>query len=186
MNIYGKKVLLRAMEIEDSEFIQNMFNNPEIEGLVTGWSFPLSLYSQRKWYENHHSSCEYRFIIQTINDGRSIGVATLTDIDWKNRNAFHGMKISATSDRGNGYGTDTVMAIMRYAFDELGLNRLDGSWFPDNIPSKNMYLRCGWKEEGIRRKHVYKNGKYKDVVISGILAEEYYTMIRTDDYWQRK
>ena len=28
------------------------------------------------------------------------------------------------------------MAMMRYAFDELGLNRLDGSWFDNNEPSK--------------------------------------------------
>lgn len=53
-------------------------------------------------------------------------MATLRDIDWKNRKAHHGMKLANKERRGKGIGTDTVMAIMRYAFDELGLNRLDG------------------------------------------------------------
>lgn len=34
MNIYGKKVVLRAMERSDCEFVREMFNDPEIEKLV--------------------------------------------------------------------------------------------------------------------------------------------------------
>ena len=41
MNIYGKFVVLRAMEMEDCELVINMFNDPEIESLVVGWAFPL-------------------------------------------------------------------------------------------------------------------------------------------------
>ena len=65
MNIYGKKVILRAMEIEDCELVREMFNDPEIEDLVVGWSFPLSKYSQKKWYEEHYNDKNFRFIIET-------------------------------------------------------------------------------------------------------------------------
>ena len=78
------------------------------------------------------------------------------DIDWKNRRADHGIKISSHSNRAKGIGTDAVMAIMRYAFDELGLNRLDTSRFDTNEPSMKLYPKCGWKEEGVRREYVYK------------------------------
>lgn len=182
MNIYGKKVILRAMEIEDCEFVREMFNDPEIENLVVGWAFPLSKYSQVKWYENNHNNQNFRFIIETKENER-IGVATLLDIDWKNRMAQHGIKLAKKDMRGKGYGKDTVMAIMRYAFDELGLNRLNGSWFMENIPSKTMYMKCGWKEEGIRRNYIYKNGEYRDLVETGILASEYYELIKDNNYW---
>ena len=66
MNIHGKKVVLRAMELEDCELVREMFNDPEIEDLVVGWAFPLSSYSQKKWFENNYNSDNFRFIF-TIN-----------------------------------------------------------------------------------------------------------------------
>lgn len=42
MNIVGKLVTLRAMERSDCEMVKEMFNDPEIENLVVGWSFPVS------------------------------------------------------------------------------------------------------------------------------------------------
>lgn len=182
MNIYGKKVVLRAMEKSDCELVRGMFNDPEIENLVVGWAFPLSEYAQEKWYEQHYNDRDFRFIIETQEDG-AVGVATLLDIDWKNRMAEHGIKLAKDISRGKGIGTDAVMAIMRYAFDELGLNRLNGSWFKDNIASKNMYMKCGWKEEGIRRKFIYKHGKYRDLVETGVLAEDYYKLVKENKYW---
>ncbi len=185
MNIYGKKVMLRAAELDDAEMIRDMFNDPEIENLVGGWAFPISSYAQRKWMETHYNDNDYRFVIETKEDG-AVGIATLTDIDWKNRVAFHGIKLAKRENRSKGIGTDAVMAIMRYAFDELQLHRLDGAWFSSNIPSKNMYMKCGWKEEGVRREYIYKRGEYRDLVLSGILAKDYYELISKTDYWNKQ
>ena len=143
MNIYGKKVMLRAMEKEDCEMIKDMFNNPELENLVVGWAFPVSSYAQEQWFQAHYDDKNsFRFIIETKENG-AVGIASLTDIDWKNRRATHGIKLANIKNREKGIGVDTVMAIMRYAFDELGLNRLDGSWFDSNVASKGLYKKCG-------------------------------------------
>ena len=78
MNIKGKKVTLRQMSLADMEMICDMFNDPELEDLVVGWSFPLSLEQQKKWYENHiNDNTNFRFVIETDADG-AIGIATLT------------------------------------------------------------------------------------------------------------
>ena len=69
MNIYGKKVVLRAMELNDCNMIKDMFNSPEMENLVVGWAFPLSLYAQEKWFENHYGDDDYRFVIESKEDG---------------------------------------------------------------------------------------------------------------------
>ena len=183
MNIYGKKVVLRAAEMSDSEMIRGMFNDPEIESKVVGWAFPVSSMGQDNWLKNHYGDTNsFRFVIETEEDG-PVGIATFLDIDWKNRRAEHGMKLANIQNRSKGIGTDTVMAIMRYAFDELGMHRLDGSWFADNLASKHMYMKCGWKEEGVRRDYVYKNGQWKDLIITGILAEDYYKLIEENHYW---
>lgn len=184
MNIYGKKVILRAIEKDDCEMIKYMFNEPEIENLVVGWAFPVSSYAQEQWLSKHYNDqSNFRFVIETKADG-PVGIATLTNIDWKNRKATHGIKIDARENRTKGIGTDTVMAIMRYAFDELGLHRLDGSWFDFNEASKRVYTKCGWKEEGVRREYIYKKGKFRDLTIVGILESEYRELIDRTQYWK--
>lgn len=183
MNIAGRMVTLRAMEKSDCEMIREMFNDPEIENLVVGWSLPVSSYAQERWFEAHYGdSLNLRFVIETPMDG-AVGIITLTDIDWKNRRASHGIKLSGKERRSRGIGTDAVMAVMRYAFDELGLNRLDGSWFDDNEASKSLYTKCGWHVEGVRRQYVFKRGKFRDLSVVGILASEYYELIQRNHYW---
>lgn len=183
MNIKGKFVTLRAIEEEDLELMREMLNDPEIENLVIGWSFPVSKYQQKQWYENNiNNSNNLRFIIETENDG-AIGLATLTDIDWKNRRAYHGIKLANRTSRSKGVGTDVVMAIMRYAFNELQLNRLDGNWFENNIASANLYTKCGWKVEGKLRNCIYKNGEYRDLIVVGVLKEDYEEVLKRSNYW---
>jgi RimJ/RimL family protein N-acetyltransferase len=183
MNIKGRFITLRSVEINDLPMLQEMMNDPEIEGMVVGWSFPISMYQQTKWYESIlNDNSNQRFIIETKDSG-ACGLATLVDIDWKNGNATHGIKLAKKENREKGVGTDAVMAIMRYAFDELRLNRLSGSWFEYNVPSKALYTKCGWVVEGASRQCIYKNGKYHDLSIVGILASDYYKLIEVNKYW---
>lgn len=184
MNIYGNKVVLRAMEIEDSELIIDMFNDPEIENLVGGWAFPVSLFSQKKWLELHYNDQNtIRFVVDTKEDG-PIGIISLTDIDWKNKRASIGLKLAKKENRKKGWGTDATMAIMRYVFDELGFHRLDASRLAMNQASMRILAKCGFVEEGIRREYIYKGGQYRDLVEAGILADEYYKLINTNHYWE--
>lgn len=184
MNIKGKFVTLRAMTREDMPLIVDMFNDPEIESLVIGWAFPISLEQQNKWFDDHISDKDsFRFVIETREDG-AVGIATLTDIDWKNRRASHGIKIMKSQNRGKGIGTDAVMAIMRYAFDELNLHRLDSGVFPENAASRALYShKCGWSEEGLRKEYIYKGGKYRDFIPTGITNNQYYELIAKNHYW---
>ena len=186
MNIYGNRVILRAIEKKDCKMICEMFNDPEMEKSVVGWAFPISEFAQERWLDNHYNDqSNLRFVIETKEDG-AVGIATLTGIDWKNRHATHGIKLASNAQRGKGIGTDTVMAIMKYAFDELGLHRLESTRFATNTASKKLFEKCGWLEEGIKKECVYKNGEYKDLVLIRILDSEYYDLIANINYWDSK
>lgn len=124
-----------------------------------------------------------RFVIETEKDG-AVGLATLGPIDWKNKSAFHGIKLARLEHRSKGIGTDSVMALMRYAFDELGLHRIEGEWIKENTASKRLYTKCGWKEEGTKRESVFKGGQFRDLTITGILASDYYKLIDELGYWK--
>ncbi|MGL4850422.1 MAG: GNAT family N-acetyltransferase [Clostridium sp.] len=184
MNIQGKFVTLRAIEESDMELLEGMLNDSEIEKMVMGWAFPISKFQQRKWFENSSQDQKnIRLIIETENDG-AVGLVTLIDIDWKNRVASQGIKLVNKEYRGRGIGTDAVMTMMKYAFEELQLNRLDGAIIEYNEASKNLYCnKCGWKIEGVQRKRRFKNNKYHDNFIIGILKEEYEELVNENKYW---
>lgn len=185
MNIRGKVVLLRAIEMEDQEMLREMINDHEIEKMVGGYSFPVSKDQQLNWFHsNVNDQNNIRLIIETESDG-AIGFANIVNIDWKNRTAFHGIKIANKKFRARGIGTDTVMSIMKYAFEELQLNRLDGSIIEYNEPSRRLYCdKCGWQIEGVKRKAVFKSNDYHDELIVGILREEYFELIQNNNYWR--
>jgi RimJ/RimL family protein N-acetyltransferase len=179
MNIKGEKVVLRAIETGDLNFLRDLHNDPEIANLIGGWSFPISMADQEEWYKktriDEHTK---RFIIELIDSHEAIGYTGLWDIDWKDRRAYTGI-ILKRDYWGKGYGRDSVMTLMHYAFYELGLMRLDSDIIEYNNSSLKLYLeRCGWKKEGIRRRHIFRNGRFFDRILIGILREEYEEMLK--------
>ena len=55
--------------------------------------------------------------------------------------------------QNQGYATEAVRAIIRYAFRELGTHRIVGHCSPDNIPSWKVLEKCGMRREGKLRKN---------------------------------
>ena len=91
MNIKGKIVTLRAIEKKDIDLLHKWSNDPEINYMLGGWHFPSSTEDQEKWYSTlSENTRSQRFAIDAIDQGL-IGMANLVDINWKDRNAFHGM-----------------------------------------------------------------------------------------------
>jgi len=182
MNIVGDLVTLKAIELEDLELLNKWGNDPEIQYWLGGWHFPTNKIDIQKWHSNlSTSSTNQRFSIYTDDLGL-IGTANLVDIDWKNKNAFHGMLLGDKEIRGKGFAVDTVMAIMKYAFEELGLNRLDGSIIEYNEASIKMYIgKCGWREEGRQRNWYFRKNRYWDKIIVGITKEDFFELIKKNE-----
>lgn len=185
MNINGKLVILRAPEIKDTDTLHQWSNDPEIWNMLGGWHFPFSSISTSEWIKensrnNHNNKV---FCIETPEEGL-IGTANLVNIDWKNRNAFHGMMIGKKNLRGKGFALDALFAIMRYSFMELGLNRLDGDMIQYNQRSIDFYTKKGgWSIEGVRKKWYFRNNDFYDKVIVGVNKEDYLEKIKENRYW---
>jgi RimJ/RimL family protein N-acetyltransferase len=184
MHIKGKRTILRAIEESDLAAFNEWGNDPELWRLLGGWHFPVSQASTRTWFEKMQGDqANLRLAVTTSEDG-VVGLSNLLDLDWKNRHGFHGMMLGNPAVRGKGIGLDAVMAIMRYAFDELGLERLDGSMIEYNEASLKLYCgKCGWMEEGRQRHWYYREGRYWDKIIVGITRGDYEALVKTNEYW---
>ncbi len=186
MELFGKKVVLRAIEETDCEMLRQMTNDPFLESRIVGWSFPVSKAKQDEWFHQYANGFDHvRYVIDTSEYG-AIGLTGLRDIDWKNREATgYGIRIARRDLHGKGFGTDAYMTLLRYAFEELNLNRVNDSALSDNQASLRMMQKVGYKIEGTKRQAVYKGGKYHDVIFLAALKEDYERVVNETGYWKR-
>jgi RimJ/RimL family protein N-acetyltransferase len=163
MNIKGQNILLRAIEHKDNSMLLKIINDEETEYLLGGWSFPVSQKNQEDWTNSLKS--DRNTLRCTIDvEGNAVGVVMLTDIDYKNGNAEVHIKLSVDNVRGKGFGTDALMTITRYAFDELRLKCIHACVSSHNEGSRRLFEKCGFKEEGVLRSRIFKRGEYIDVI----------------------
>ena len=186
MNIHGNKVTLRSIEEGDLELLHKWANDPEIWYMLAGWHFPSSKVYMQKWFESlQKDNLNQRFAVD-VPDLGLIGTANLVDIDWKNNHAFHGMMLGDKDIRGKGYGIDTIMAVMRYAFEELHFERLDGSMIEYNAISLSIYCKkCAWKEEGRLRNWYFRKNRYWDKILVGVTRDDYFDLMKSNNYWEK-
>ena len=184
MLIQGKFVTLRPIEAEDIEKMRIQANDPWFESMVVGWNLPRSKKEQEEWYSHYHISTDAVRLIIDTKDEKSVGATGLMTIDWKNGVATSaGMRIFSEDCRGKGIGTDAYMALIRYSFEELRLNRINASALVHNTASIRTMTKAGFVQEGIKRQAVYKNGKFIDQVLFGILKEDYFKNLIKNNYW---
>lgn len=184
MNILGKKVLLRAIEESDLELLHKWGNDPQTQAAMGNIHFPTSKLFHKNWLMRlEEENLNKRFSIDTDDLGL-IGITSITNIDWRNNHAWHGVMLGDKNIRGKGYGYDAVMATMRYAFDELHLERLDGQMIEYNTGSVKFYCdKLGWKREGINRNWYFTQGRYWDRIIVGVTRQDYQELIAKTNYW---
>jgi RimJ/RimL family protein N-acetyltransferase len=184
MNILGKKVILRAIEESDLPLLHRWANDPATQDIIGNIHFPSSMEFHKSWFASLQSDERNQRFAVDAPEVRLIGLSSIIQIDWRNNHAWHGIVLGDVDIRGKGYGLDAVMATMRYAFDELHFERLDGSMIEYNEVSISFYCgKLGWKEEGRRRNYYYRRGRYWDQVVVGITREDYYELVKQGKYW---
>jgi RimJ/RimL family protein N-acetyltransferase len=172
MNIKGERIILRAIEEKDCPLLLDLINDQETEFMLGGWSFPVSQQMQIDWISNLAADKHtLRCIIESTLDHNAVGTIILSDIDYKNGNAEVQIKISDNGHRGKGYGFDAISTVVRYAFSELRLKCIYATVSDHNIASLKLFSKCGFTQEGVLRKRLFKRGKFIDIVVLSILND---------------
>ena len=73
---------------------------------------------------------------------------------------------------GKGYMTEALRRVIDFAFDGLGLNRVEADHFAENPASGRVMEKAGMTKEGYARQKYCKNGVFHDAVLYGILKED--------------
>ena len=105
--------------------------------------------------------------------GVHIGNIGLHEIDYKDGKATLGIMIGEKGCWDQGYGTDAVRALLRFAFQELNLHRVSLEVFDFNERAIRCYEKCGFRKEGVLRESVFRSGRYQNEILMSILRQEF-------------
>lgn len=159
----------------DSDFMRMMDTAP---------ARPVSAALLKKQYEKlekqlEENKNEFYFAIRAQDDDRLIGKATVQWIEWSNGNGFLKLGFGAAEDRGKGYGTQALGMLLRFAFAELNLFRVTAMVPEYNLAAIALLKKFGFIEEVRRRQSLERDGRRWDLLVFGLLSEEWRSHAQT-------
>lgn len=170
--IVGRKISLATVEEAHLPNIYNIIMQDEIGSTFSTTYKELSLNEIPNFlYMTEPGTSSKAFTI--ILDKNIIGFVTLNNIHSVRHNAYIGIVGIDIQYQNGMHGMDALKTLIKYAFKSLNLHRLYGHTYSDNKKMNVLYKRGGWKHEGTEREYAYKDGKWVDREIWGILKKDY-------------
>jgi RimJ/RimL family protein N-acetyltransferase len=128
-----------------------------------------------KWQEKQLDSptVNYFFHIIRLSDDKLIGDVGLDGIKWAHGECFVGIGIGERELWGQGYGTEAMRLILRFAFQEVNLRRVSLNVFEYNPRAIRSYEKSGFRLEGCVRGALKRGGRRWDIFYMGILRSEW-------------
>ena len=174
----GEFVRLGAVDPEElSRAFARWSRDSEFKRLLD--ADPIRIQSQmgsQKWLEKEieeQKVNQHWFTIRTLADDKLLGDIDLYIVNWASGDAFVGLGIGEREFWNNGYGTDAMKVILRYAFTEVNLHRVTLTVFEYNPRAIRSYEKAGFRHEGRLRGFLNREGKRWDSLFMGILREEW-------------
>ncbi len=114
----------------------------------------------------------YFFLIISPN-GRIIGESVINEIDMKLRSANFRIALYHITEREKGIGTWATKITRDFAFEKLKIHRLELNVYSFNPRAEAVYLKCGFKKEGVQRDAVIDGNQYADNILMSMLESEW-------------
>ena len=171
----GKLVTLRSLEQTDLDRSLTWANDAEVTQYLTSLRYPVSRADEERWLDDaprNGLAGGVRLAIDT-KGGEHIGSINLHRAHPEDSKAGLGIMIGDKSHWSQGYGTDAIVTLLRFAFHEMNLHRVWLQVLEDNERAITCYRQCGFQEEVRLRQEVFRVGHYWDVLTMGILRNEF-------------
>jgi|GEM_PF-3533860 len=170
----GERVYLRPITDEDiasQRYLDNIMT-ADFQQFTLSGRFPQSQRAVREYWDSLQLPHSMALAICCARTDEHVGNFTLR-VDWVCRHAEFGRMIFKEFQHED-YSTDAMRLIMKYVFEDLQLNRMwGGGGNPSSMPS---LIRLGFRCEGRMRQHSLLGGKWRDLFMMGMLAEEYFAI----------
>jgi len=170
--IKGYLVRLRPIQEEDLPLVLQWRNSAEVRKYLLN-DEPIPPEAHQQWFESLEKDNRKRVFLIVSREERPLGLVQLFAIDRENGHAEWGFYVADPELRRAGFGAEAEYLILCCAFDELGLQRVYCCTLASNQPVLALHERFGFRREGVLRRHICRGNRYEDLVMMGILREEF-------------
>lgn len=131
--------------------------------------------AEEEFFRRVETERETQLVWAILDEREShVGFIDLRAIHWRHRSATGGILIGERSAWGKGYATDAVKVRTRFAFETLGLHRVEGHTV--NPAMERVYAKAGYRREGTARQKIWRGGRWLDVGLFAILECDYFAV----------
>ena len=115
----------------------------------------------------------YSFLIFKTDDKTLLGGINIGNVRrGVSQSASLGYWIGEKYSR-NGYMKEALKILIPSLFVDLRLNRIEAATLEENVASKNLLKKIGFKKEGVLRKYLKINGTWRDHILYGLLENDF-------------
>ncbi len=170
----GEGVELRRHERANYPLYARWYGDEEVWRLTSWTAEPLRQGEVERLFESRErSSQDDSFAIHREGEEEPIGVISLMNMNEEKASADLSIIIGDPEDRDEGLGTEAIRVLLRYAFEDLGLEKVGLSVFEFNEPAVRAYEKLGFKKEGRMQRAIRRDGEFHDVMLMRVLASEW-------------
>lgn len=170
----GKRVRLRGIEPDDwTAFMRFAADEERLGDLLHP---PRSAEGYRGWAKDQAAAkadgdC-FQLAIEAVDTGQIVGVVGSHHADPRAGWFEYGVTVGA-DHRRKGYAAEAVVMLLRFMFAERRFHKCGARIFAHNDASLAFQRRLGFIEEGRLRDQVFLAGRHHDLVMMGMLADEF-------------
>ena len=168
----GNNVYLSPISINDCDTYCKWMNDCKITDNIGRSAKVTNEINNKNWFLQAINDGKYVFSIVKEENDKLIGCCGINDIDLIHKTCEIYIYIGDNSDRGKGYGKESINLLINYIFNVLNINSIFIKAFEFNHAALHLYESIGFKRIGIRRKNYYINGKYYDTIYLDMLKED--------------
>jgi RimJ/RimL family protein N-acetyltransferase len=169
------RVVVRALEDKDIEPYIAAFDEGESLLNLVGYEEGPTRERVERWLgDNWVDPPEleaWEFVVADAKSDAFFGTIMLHSFDWKNKRAELGAWIAAAA-RDQGVGSAALDLLLAWAFDDVGLERIEMTALPENENVPHIAEKFGFTYEGRLRERNYERGRRVDLLIWGLLKND--------------
>ncbi len=174
-SLYTQRLLLRAPRLSDAADVFFYSQDPEVARYVL-WDPHLNIGESRDFLRSlirkNREGGPKTFIIEEKYGGRAVGTIGFVWLDQENQSCEIGYSL-ARPCWNKGYMTEALQRLIRYAFETLGLNRIEGQHDVRNPASGAVMRHAGMRCEGLLRQRLFCKGDFSDVRLYALVREDW-------------
>lgn len=170
----GDGIELRRHQPENYDLYADWYGDPEIWHLTSWAASPLGPSAVKRLFEERElSATDDSFAIHVEGRDAPVGVISLMSLSEANGSAELSVIVGEPEYRHHGYGAAAIARIVRYGFEDLGLNRVGLSVFEFNEAAIATYEKLGFTREGRLRRAVRRADGFHDAILMSVLHDEW-------------